>query len=382
MQYRKFGKTNEMISILGFGAMRLPVIDQDDSQIDMVKATQMVRYAIDKGVNYLDTAYPYHGGNSESFCAQVMKDGYREKINIATKLPVWDVKTHEDMERLLDEQLEKLEVDVIDFYLLHALSKKFWGNICENDYKSFLNKAKADGKIRYAGFSFHDDFDLFREITDDYDWDFCQIQLNYLDDNYQAGLKGMRYAAEKNLGTVVMEPLRGGMLAKTELPDDVQAIWDSCSIKRKPAQWALKYLWNFKEISLVLSGMSNMEQVVENVETASDSKPDSLSAEENKAIEEVKKIFNERMIVNCTNCKYCMPCPAGVNIPEVFWAYNHASIFNDHEKAKFWLNNWLTEKQKASNCVKCGQCESKCPQNIEIMKHLEIAKEKYELSDE
>jgi predicted aldo/keto reductase-like oxidoreductase len=144
----------------------------------------------------------------------------------------------------------------------------------------------------------------------------------------------------------------------------------------------LKYLWNFKEISLVLSGMSNMEQVVENVETASDSKPDSLSAEENKAIEEVKKIFNERMIVNCTNCKYCMPCPAGVNIPEVFWAYNHASIFNDHEKAKFWLNNWLTEKQKASNCVKCGQCESKCPQNIEIMKHLEIAKEKYELSDE
>jgi len=378
MQYRKFGKTNESISILGFGAMRLPVIDGDDSRIDIEKAKQMVRYAIDNGMNYLDTAYPYHGGNSERFCAQVMKDGYREKIKIATKLPVWDVRTHEDMERILDEQLKKLEVDVIDFYLLHALSGKYWKNTAANDYQSFLDKAKADGKIRYAGFSFHDDFDLFEEIINDYEWDFCQIQLNYLDENYQAGIKGMRYAAEKGLGIIIMEPLRGGMLARKDLPEDIQKVWNSCETMRSPAQWALKYLWDFKEIGVVLSGMSTMEQVIENLETASSALSGSLTEEEKDALKKVKEIFNDRMLVNCTNCKYCMPCPAGVNIPENFWAYNHASIFSDHDKADYWVNSWLTEKQRPSNCIQCGACERKCPQNIEIMKHLAIIKDRYE----
>ena len=225
MQYREFGNTGEKLSILGFGAMRLPVLDGDTTKIDVPKATEMVRYAFDQGVNYLDTAYPYHGGESERFCAHVLKDGYRQKIKLATKLPVWEVNTPEDMPKLLNEQLRKLEVDYIDFYLLHALSNKFWPNIVKMDYKAFLEKARAEGKIKYLGFSFHDNFDLFKEIVDDYDWDFCQIQLNYLDENYQAGIEGMRYAAAKGMGIIIMEPLRGGMLARTDLPEDIRNLW-------------------------------------------------------------------------------------------------------------------------------------------------------------
>lgn len=378
MQYRKFGNTNKEISILGFGAMRLPLIDGKDDQIDYKKATDMVRYAIDNGVNYLDTAYPYHGGNSELFCAQVMKDGYREKINIATKLPVWDVKSHEDMMLLLDEQLAKLEVDVIDFYLLHALKKTHWKICVDNDYKTFLDEAKAQGKIRYAGFSFHDSQDLFVKIADDYDFDFCQIQMNYLDDHYQGGIEAMQYANSKGMGVIIMEPLRGGMLAKPEQPEDIQVLWDSCEEKRSPAAWALKYLWNFPEIGIVLSGMSTMEQVVENVETAADSVASGLTTQEEETIQKVKQIYEDRTLVPCTNCKYCLPCPQGVNIPENFWAYNHASIFGDEGKAQFWINGWLEPEKRASNCVECGECMEKCPQGIDIIKHLQIIEEKYE----
>lgn len=378
MQYRKFGNTNEEISILGFGAMRLPIVDGKDDQIDYEKATAMVRYAFDHGVNYLDTAYPYHGGKSELFCAQVIKDGYREKIKLATKLPVWEVKSYEDMMRLLDEQLAKLEVEYIDFYLLHALKQSYWDICTKNDYKTFLDEAKAQGKIRYAGFSFHDSMDLFKEIADDYDFDFCQIQMNYLDDHYQGGIEAMKYANAKGMGVIIMEPLRGGMLAKPEQPEDIQALWDSCEEQRSPAAWALKYLWNFPEIGIVLSGMTTMEQVVENVETASDSVAGGLTAREEETIQQVKQIYEDRTLVPCTNCKYCLPCPQGVNIPENFWAYNHASIFGDEGKAQFWINGWLEPEKRASNCVECGECEGKCPQGIEIIKHLQIIEEKYE----
>ncbi len=378
MKYRKFGKTGEELSILGFGAMRLPILNGEDTNIDYLEASKMVRYAIDNGVNYLDTAYPYHGGNSEIFCAHVMKDGYREKINIATKLPVWDVKEYADMERILDEQLSKLEVDCIDFYLLHALSIKSWPNMVSLDYKSFLEKARKDGKIKYIGFSFHDSLDLFKEITDDYNWDFCQIQLNYMDDNYQSGVEGMKYAHDKGMGVIIMEPLRGGMLAKPELPDDIKAVWESSEVQRSPAEWALKYLWNMEEVGVVLSGMSTMEQTVENARIASESSAGSLSNTESKLIQRVKQIFIDRTKVNCTNCKYCMPCPNGVDIPENFWAYNHDSMFDDFAKGKFWITGWLAEPQRASNCIKCGLCEDKCPQNIEIMKHLDLIKDRYE----
>ncbi len=378
MEYRKFGNTGTELSILGFGAMRLPLIDKDPANIDFAEATRIVRYAFDNGVNYLDTAYPYHGGNSERFCAQVLKDGYREKVFLATKLPVWEVEKDEDMDRLLDEQLEKLEVEHIDFYLLHALSYKTWPNISKLRYREFLEKARESGKIKYIGFSFHDELELFKEIVDDFPWDFCQIQLNYLDEDYQAGLKGLKYAHDKGLGIIIMEPLRGGMLSRSELPDDIQTLFDSNPVKRTPAEWALKYLWDMEEIGVVLSGMTTMEQTVENIRTAASSTTGSLTDLEHKIIDQVKNIYKSRMQVNCTKCNYCMPCPQGVNIPENFWALNHDAIFGDFDKAKFWITSWLTEKQRASNCIQCGICETKCPQGINIVEQLQAIKLRYE----
>lgn len=378
MQYRKFGKTNEKISILGFGAMRLPVINDNYGQIDEEKAISMIRRGIDKGINYLDTAYVYHEGNSESFCSKVMKDGYRDKINIATKLPCWEVKTYADFDRLLNEQMERLEVETIDFYLLHALNVSNWKIMKDNDYISFLNKAKSEGKIRYAGFSFHDNIELFKEIIDDYEWDFCQIQLNYLDEQYQAGIEGMRYAASKDIGVIIMEPLRGGMLSRSEIPEELENIFSKTNENWSQVGWALNYLWDFPEVGIVLSGMSDVSQLDENIEIASNAKPGMMNSEEKKLIEDVKSFYKERIIVNCTNCRYCLPCPSGVYIPEVFWAYNHASMFGDEAKAKFWLTGWLKEDQRASNCISCGKCEIHCPQNIEISKHMEIISKKYE----
>ncbi len=378
MEYRKFGSTGADLSILGFGAMRLPLSDSDPANIDFAEATRIVRYAFDNGVNYLDTAYPYHGGNSEKFCAQVLKDGYREKVFLATKLPVWEVEKDEDMDRLLNEQLKKLEVEHIDFYLLHALSYKTWPNIKKLHYRKFLETAREAGKIKYIGFSFHDELKLFKEIVDDFPWDFCQIQLNYLDEDYQAGLSGLKYAHDKGLGIIIMEPLRGGMLSRTELPEDIKKLFDSNPVRHTPAEWALKYLWDMSEIGIVLSGMTTMEQTVENIRTAGSTTAGSLTNLEHEILSQVKNIYKSRMQVNCTRCNYCMPCPQGVNIPENFWALNHDAIFGDFAKAKFWITNWLTEKQRASNCIGCGLCETKCPQGINIVEQLQTIKQRYE----
>ncbi|MEX1376870.1 MAG: aldo/keto reductase [Eubacteriales bacterium] len=377
MQYRKFGKTAENLSILGFGAMRLPTIGDDNSQIDYDKAIKMVRYSIDNGVNYLDTAYPYHGGKSEAFCAAAMKDGYREKVNIATKCPTWAIEKHEDFYSKLEEQMGNLEVDQIDFYLIHALGHDLWAKATKSNYKAFLDDAKKQGKIRYAGFSFHDDLDLFKEIVDDYDWDFCQIQLNYMDEEFQAGIEGMEYAHKKGLGVIIMEPLRGGLLAREELPEEVKNLFNSYDSKRTPAEWALKYLWDKKEVGLLLSGMSTLEQVKQNINTASDATVGCLSAQEHEIINKVRDFYISRTAINCTDCKYCMPCPAGVNIPGNFRAYNHEAMYDDHQRAHELIHMWMDEGERASNCVQCGQCEEKCPQNIEIMKNLAIIAEKY-----
>lgn len=382
MLYKKFGNTGERLSLLGFGAMRLPTIDGDDGNIDYEKAIPMVRHAIDEGVNYLDTAWPYHSGKSEEFCAKVMENGYREKVKIATKAPVWDVKNLEDFNKFLDQQLENLNVEYIDFYLLHALCKDFWNNCKTGDFKVFLDKAKADGKIKYAGFSFHDDIELFKEIVDSYQWDFCQIQLNYMDEGYQAGIEGMEYAKDKGLGVVIMEPLRGGTLSQTEIPKELESIWNRAEIKRTPAEWALKYLWNKEKVDVVLSGMSELWQVEENIRVASQTEAGSLTDLECLLIDEAKDFFMEKTIINCTNCRYCMPCPVGVNIPENFWALNHDSQFNDRGKAEYWINGWLNEEARASSCIECGKCEPKCPQNIEIMKFLKVVDSKYGKVDE
>lgn len=367
MLYREFGKTGEKLSILGFGAMRLPLIDGDDSRINEEEAVKMVRHCIDEGVNYLDTAWPYHGGTSEAFCGKVMKNGYRDKVKIATKFPSWE---DGEMMPILDEQLKRLDVDCIDFYLMHALCQNFWAKVKKNDYAKFLREAKAQGKIKHIGFSYHDDIDLFKEIIDDFEWDFVQIQLNYLDDGYQAGLEGMKYAHDRDLGVIVMEPLRGGMLARTELPETIANIWAKADKKRTPAEWALRYVWDLPEVGVVLSGMSTMDQVKENIKIASEAYPLTLTPKENQMISDVKDYFIESTKVNCTNCRYCMPCPHGVNIPECFWAYNHDSQFDDFGKGDFWINGWLTEDQRPDKCTQCGECEEHCPQHIEIRKHL------------
>ncbi len=380
MLYRKFGKTNEMVSTLGFGCMRLPLMPGGDpSKIDYDKAIKLVRYAIDQGVNYIDTAYPYHGtgmekgGASEPFVAKVLKDGYREKVKLATKLPSWLIKTRDDMDKYLNEQLQRLETDSIDFYLVHALNAKVWDTLKEAGISEFLDQAIKDGRIKHAGFSFHDKLDLFKEIVDYYDWSFCQIQYNYLDENFQAGTEGLKYAAQRGLGITIMEPLRGGKLA-SNLPAEAINVFDKTDIKRTPVDWALSWVWNHSEVSVVLSGMNEMNQIKENLKTASKTKVNSLTEKELNIIAEVKTIIKEKVKVNCTACEYCMPCPSGVNIPGCFTFYNNYYMFGKEEN----YDRFLTTKQKASNCVECGKCETHCPQGISIRAELKNVKAVFE----
>jgi uncharacterized protein len=379
MLYRKFGKTNEMVSILGFGCMRLPLIPGGDAtQIDEEQSIKLVRYAIDQGVNYIDTAYPYHGtgmgsgGQSEPFVAKALKNGYREKVKLATKLPSWLIKTREDMDHYLNEQLKRLDTDYIDFYLVHSLNAAVWPKLKELGINEFLDQAIKDGRIKHAGFSFHDKADLFKEIVDYYDWSFCQIQYNYLDENFQAGTEGLEYAAKKGLGITIMEPLRGGKLAGN-LPEAARDVFGQADIKRTPADWALRWVWDHPEVSVVLSGMNTMDQVTENLKTASEAEASSLTGKETEIIDRVKAIYKERIKVNCTACSYCMPCPKGVNIPGCFAAYNNYHIFGEKDGYA-----WVAPAQRASNCVECGKCETHCPQGIQIRQELKNVRAVFE----
>jgi uncharacterized protein len=384
MLYRTFGKTGEKVSALGFGCMRLPVFGDDPTRIDEDKASKMLRYAIDAGVNYVDTAYPYHGkgfdhgGASEPFVAKALKDGYRERVKLATKLPSWLIKCRSDMDKLLNEQLERLDTDCIDFYLVHSLNTNFWAMVKNSGITDFLDRALEDGRIKYAGFSFHDQLPLFKEIVDAYDWSFCQIQYNYLDEKCQAGKEGLMYAAGKGLGLTIMEPLRGGKIVK--LPQEAKDILERADPERSPAEWGLRWVWNHPEVSAVLSGMSTMEQVVENVRIAGEAQPNSFSAVELDAIDQVKNIFRHRVKVQCTACGYCMPCPAGINIPSCFSFYNDHWVFDGDPQIKgmYLHQSVLGNAAPASKCVECGRCESHCPQGIAIRDELKNVKELFE----
>ncbi len=377
MLYRKLGKTGEKVSILGYGSMRLPVIDGAVDNIDEEKAIELLRYAIDHGVNYVDAAYSYHGGKGEIFLGKALADGYREKVHLATKLSCKRVNCKEDMDRFLNEQLEKLQTDCIDFYLLHAVKKSYWEKMKKFGIFEFLERARAAGKIKYTGFSFHDDLDVFKEVLDAYPWDLCQIQFNYLDEDFQAGVEGLKYAGEKGLAVVIMEPLRGGNLA-SKVPEEAKKIWDRAKVKRSPAEWAFRYLWNYPEISVVLSGMSEIGHLEENLRIADEGHPNSLSPEEKSLISEVKEIYKTRIKVNCTGCKYCIPCPQGVNIPRNLGYLNDVYVLGDVENARFQYGVLLAPEEKAENCVECGECEEVCPQGIEIREMLKEVRDSFE----
>ena len=371
MHYRNFTKDNIQISPLGFGCIRFPILDNDSGKIDEKKAIEMIRYAIDSGVNYIDTAYSYHQENSEYLVGKALKDGYREKTYVATKLPCWLIKTYEDFDKYLGEQLEKLDIDCIDFYLLHSIDKNRWKNLKELDVFKFLEQAKKSGKINYIGFSFHDELEVFKEIVDCYDWDFCQIQLNYVDRNYQAGEEGLEYAYNKGVSVVIMEPIKGGKLSNPSF--EINELWDTSEIKRTPAEWALRWVLNHKEVSILLSGMSTIEQVKENINTASNAKPKHLSKKELEIIDKVTNIYQEKVKVGCTGCEYCLPCPKNISIPNIFEIYNELYVFDSEENSKDIYKTYIEKQIDALNCIECGQCESMCPQNIEIRRHLKDA---------
>ena len=365
MQYRKIGKLDWKASALGFGCMRLPVIDDDVAHIDQPMTTKMIRHAIDEGLNYVDTAYMYHDGKSETAVGIALKDGYREKVMLASKSPVWLIKEPDDYDRLLDEQRERLQVETIDFYLMHSLDSKNWKIVREMNLIERAEEARADGRIRYIGFSFHDNLELFKEIVDAYDgWDFCQIQYNYMDTEFQAGRAGLHYAAERGLGVIVMEPLRGGRLTK-DLPA-LRPIWSGVADERTPADWALQWLWSQPEVSLALSGMSTMDQVRENLASADASQVGLLSMEELKVIDRVRATMESLSPIDCTQCGYCMPCPHGVNIPLNFEVYNRVAMYDYLGGGKWDYANRIPEREKAANCIQCEECLPKCPQNIEI----------------
>ncbi len=374
MKYRPFGKKIDWLgSALGFGAMRLPQTSKNPADVDEAESIRMVRHAIDNGVNYVDTAYPYHAGRSEVVIGKALLDGYRQKVKLATKLPPWSVHTAADFDKILDEQMKRLQTDVIDFYLLHGLNKDFWPKL--RDLKAFqwAEKAMAEGRIGKLGFSFHDGLDLFKEIVDAYDnWTFCQVQYNYMDTDYQAGTKGVHYAASKGLAVVVMEPLRGGSLAK-QPPESVARIWEEAKRKRSAAEWALLWVWEQPEVSVVLSGMSAFDQVKENLAIADRSGPGALTPSEYKLIARARTAFKKLSPIPCTNCGYCMPCKQGVEIPQIFQLYNNGIIYDDMWTARFFYGQAfasLKENQRGDQCIECGECEEACPQKIPIAEWL------------
>ncbi|MBD3173294.1 4Fe-4S dicluster domain-containing protein [Candidatus Bathyarchaeota archaeon] len=381
MKYRKFGPLDWEVSALGFGAMRLPIVDGDSSNIDEPHAIKMIRYAIDHGVNYVDTAYPYHQGESEYLVGKALKDGYREKVKLATKMPTWLVEEYTDFDKYLDEQLDKLDTEYIDFYLLHGLRSNRWPKIKELGVFEWAEKAKKDGRIKHLGFSFHDEYDVFEQILEYSEhFTFCQIQLNYMDIEYQAGLKGLKLAADKGLAVVIMEPIKGGKLAVTP-PKDVQEVWAKAEKKRSPAEWALQWVWNHPEVSVVLSGMSEMKHVEENVEYADRSEPGSLTEKELALIQEAKEAYNNLGFIGCTACRYCMPCPQGVEIPAILGLYNeyYMSGQSDEIKEKYWEQ--ITPETHSSNCISCGVCEEQCPQELPIRKFMSEATRMFKQSD-
>ncbi len=370
---RHFGQTGLSASILGFGGMRLPLVDPTDkTTIDVPLATKMLHNAIDRGVNYVDTAYPYHTndfskpGFSEPFFGKALAGGYREKVILASKLPVWQVETRADLDRILDHQLERLATNCLDIYLAHNLNSHTWPRMKELGIIAFLEEAIKDGRIRHFGFSFHDSLELYREILDAYDWEIAQIQFNYLDTAYQAGEIGYRLAADRGMAVVVMEPVRGGFLINN-MPEKLRDMLKEIHPDWSLADWAFRWVYSHEGVGTVLSGMSDMRQVEENLSIAAT--PASFGVVELEAVAKVRKYFAEHQVVNCTACGYCLPCPSGVMIPKVFTYYNEYHMEDSpdmHWRAGMMYQHALRAGERADSCVGCRGCEERCPQHIPI----------------
>jgi hypothetical protein len=371
MQYRTVPKNGDKLSALGFGAMRLPLKGQN---IDEERAIKQIRYAIDNGVNYVDSAPPYHGGESEKVLGKALLDGYRKKVKIATKLTPFLLSKAEDMDRMLNASLQKLQTDHIDYYLLHGLEEEFWKKLQAFNVLQFLEKAKADGKIVNMGFSFHGSIETFKEIIESNDWTMCQMQYNFMDEKVQAGTVGLKYAASKNLAVMVMEPLRGGALAG-KLPNEVKQLYDNAKIRGSPAEWGLRWVWNHPEVTVVLSGMNMKKQVVENVKTAETALPCSMKPAELATIKNVAEAYRRLIKVPCTGCLYCMPCPSGVNIPANFGIYNDYCMFSDEKRSRsmyalMLMGGFGGKRSDATLCIECKKCVEHCPQHIDIPQQL------------
>jgi predicted aldo/keto reductase-like oxidoreductase len=369
MLFRTMPKNGDELSILGFGCMRLPM---KNDQIDEVRAVAQIRCAIDQGVNYVDTAWPYHAGGSETVLGKALRDGYRNKVKLATKLPSWMINTRQDMDRYLAAQRAKLGTDHIDYYLVHSLDGPSWDKMERLGVLEFLDQARKDGRIVNAGFSFHGKAADFKRIVDAAPWVFCQIQYNYLDQDYQAGTKGLEYAAAKGLGVIVMEPLRGGKLALPTPPAAVGAIWNQAKTPRTPVEWALRWVWNHPQVTVVLSGMNEEAHIQENLSVANTAHAHALTQQELDLVEQAAGIYHKLMKVGCTGCGYCTPCPSGVKIPICFDEYNQMHMFGAVQESKFkyalLTSGELADGKPgyASQCSQCNACLEKCPQQIQI----------------
>ena len=371
MKYRTMGKLGIKTSVFGLGCMRFNGSASGDSIIDEQKAISLIRKAIDGGVTYLDTAYVYLDKTSEIVLGKALKNGYREKVTIATKMPSEYVHNRSEMEELFQSELEKLRTDYIDFYLMHGINKEKWEYFKSIGAPEFFDDLKKAGKIRYKCFSFHGPYEEFAFILNDWDWDMVQIQYNYMDIDNQAGTKGLELAGSKNIPVVIMEGLLGGKLAKA--PENVQCLYDSFREKRSPVEWAFRWLCNHPEVSVVLSGCNEAEQIDENLRIFDTVEPGIMDEEELGLIENVRKAYYSRTNIGCTGCRYCMPCPNGVNIPGIFSAWNRVGLYNAKPADEFDLQQIIRNGNGADNCVACGACESACPQHLDIIDGLKKA---------
>ena len=365
MQYVPFGKLGFDISRLGFGCMRLPLTERDGQRVpDAERAVALIRAGIDGGITYIDTAWPYHSGESESIVGLALQGGYRQRVKLATKLPCWEVKERADMDRLLDAQLKKLQVPYVDFYLLHALGRDRWEKMKQLGALEFLDSAVKDGRIRHPSFSFHDEYPVFEDIMNSYDWQMAQIQLNYLDTDYQAGLRGVELARARGVPLVVMEPLRGGALASPSA--DIRQIMDAYPQRRSAVDWAFRYVGDCPQVATILSGMSDEAQLSENLQVFEDVRPAALSEDDKALIARLREAYRRRMPIGCTGCEYCLPCPQGVAIPDNFRAYNDACMFDRTAQFPRRYQQFAKDTEDAGRCVRCGLCEKQCPQHLPI----------------